>query len=130
MSIYISDYTGSNTNWAYCPPGGDYGTIEAYMWTCNPGPSGKSRGKIPNWSNPNVKVDGVATGTETENNAGYMTEQRFKSAEAGTNCLDGNPDEAWMHFKSTGSIGNNCPNGKESYEPPLTSSIGNGHEKL
>ena len=53
-----------------------------------------------------------------------MTEQRFISAAAGTNCLDGNPDEAWMNFEPSGTIGNNCPNGETSYEPELSSSLG------
>ena len=79
---------------------------------------------MPYYSNPNVLVDGIATGTETENNARYMSEQRFKSAAAGTNCLDGNPDEAWMNFQPTGIIGNNCLNGESSYEPPLSLSRG------
>ena len=69
--------------------------------------------------------EGVATGSQDENNAKYIKEKRFESASAGTNCLDGNPDEAWMEFKSTGSIGNHCPNGEESYELPLTLSTGN-----
>ena len=123
------DY-GDRTNFAYCPPAGEYGTIEAYVWNCKPGPSGSGRGKVPYWSNPKVKFEGVATGSDNDNNAKYMKEKRFESASAGTNCLDGNPDEAWMQFKSTGSIGNNCPNGMESFDPPLTSSIGNSHDKF
>ena len=118
------DY-GDRTNFAYCPPAGEFGTIEAYVWNCKPGPSGEGRGKIPYWSNPNVKFEGVATGSPDENNANYIKEKRFESASAGTNCLDGNPDEAWMQFKPTGSIGNNCPNGEASYELPLASSTGN-----
>ena len=79
---------------------------------------------MPYYSNPNVLIEGIATGTATENNARYMSEQRFKSAAAGTNCLDGNPDEAWMNFQPTGIIGNNCLNGESSYEPPLSLSRG------
>ena len=56
-----------------------------------------------------------------------MTEERFTSSAAGTNCLDGNPDAAWMNFEGTGTIGNNCPNDEESYEPPLSTSLGNNH---
>ena len=70
-------------------------------------------------------IDGVATGTETENNAGYMKEMRFDCSDAGTNCLDGNPDEAWMKGEESGKIGKNCPNGEKSYEPPLSKSLGN-----
>ena len=69
-------------------------------------------------------IEGVASGTATDNNAGYMTEERFNSAAVGTNCLDGNPDEAWMNGEASGTIGNNCPNGETSYEPPLSESLG------
>ena len=78
-------------------------------------------GKIPYWSNPNVMFQGVATGSDTENNAGWMTKSRFDSAALGTNCLDGNPDES-------GKMKNNCPNGEESYEPPLSDSLGSNFE--
>ena len=71
-----------------------------------------------------MEVDGVASGSADENNAAYMTEERFNSAAAGTNCLDGNPDDAWMNFEATGTIGNNCANGEESYELPLSESLG------
>jgi hypothetical protein len=120
------DY-GGRTNFAYCPPAGEYGTIEAYMWNCKRGPSGERRGKVPYWSNPNVKFEGVATGSQINNNAKYIKQNRFVYASIGTNCLDGNPDEAWMKFKPTGAIGNNCPSGETSYELPLTSSTGNTH---
>ena len=79
---------------------------------------------MPYWSNPNVQFEGVDTGTEIEDNAEYMTEGRFDSRDAGTNCLDGNPDAAWMNFEDGGTIGNNCPNGEESYEPDLSVSAG------
>ena len=75
-------------------------------------------------------IDGVATGTETDNNAGTMIEGRFDSAAAGTNCLDGNPDDAWMRGDPSGSIGNNCPNGEASYELPLSESLGKTFESL
>ena len=94
------------------------------MWDCAPGPSGENRGKVPYWSNPNVQVEGIATGSEIENNAKLMTEEAHTSAAAGTNCLDGNPDEAWMNFQSGGNIGNNCPNDEASFEPPLSLSTG------
>ena len=97
------------------------------MWNCAAGPSGKSRGKAPYWSNPDVEFEGVATGTEINNNAKFMTEERFSSAAAGSNCLDGNPDDAWMNFEPTGTIGNNCPNGEETYDPPLSLSAGTIH---
>ena len=54
-----------------------------------------------------------------------MTENAHKSAAFGTNCLDGNPDDAWMNFEPDGVIGNNCPNDEKSFEPPLSSSTGN-----
>ena len=71
-----------------------------------------------------MNFQGVATGTESQNNAKYMTEKRFESAAAGTNCLDGNPDEAWMNGDDSGKIGNNCQNGEASYKPPLSDSLG------
>ena len=122
---YTIDNTWSQTNWAYCPPDGEFGTIVAYVWNCAPGPSGEERIRAPYFSNPNVMIDGVATGTDTANNAGYMIQRRFDKAAAGTNCLDGKPDEAWMKGESSGTIGNNCPNGEASYEPPLSESVGN-----
>ena len=124
-TFYVNaGYTGSRTNFAYCPPNGEYGTIEAYVWNCAAGPSGEDRGKVPYWSNPAVELQGVATGSDDENNALFMIEGRAASAAAGTNCLDGNPDEAWMKFESGGVIGNNCPNGEASYEHPLSASLG------
>ena len=122
-NIFVG-YTGKRTNFAYCPPDGEFGTIESYPWNCANGPSGKSRGKVPFWSSPTVTKDGVVTGTETDNNAGYIIEKRFESAALGTNCLDGNPDEAWMKDINSGNIGNNCPNGEKSFTPPLSDSLG------
>ena len=54
-----------------------------------------------------------------------MTEERFHFRDAGTNCLDGKPDEKWMNFDADGTIGNNCPNGEESFQPPLSLTEGN-----
>ena len=45
-----------------------------------------------------------------------MREMRFEYRDAGTNCLDGKPDEKWMNFDPDGTIGNNCQNGESSYE--------------
>ena len=45
-----------------------------------------------------------------------MTQQRFNFRDAGTNCLDGNPDDKWMNFDPDGTIGNNCPNGEDSFD--------------
>ena len=70
------------------------------------------------FSNPDVKVNGIPVGTISENNAKAMSEKRFKSASAGTNCLDGNPNKDM-------SERNNCPGNKEQYEPPLSDSTGN-----
>ena len=122
--IIFAGYKGTRTNFAYCPPDAEFGTIVSYPWRCKKGPSGASRGKVPFYSNPNVSKDGVVTGTDTENNAGYIKEKRYESAALGTNCLDGNPDEAWMKDINSGQIGNNCPNGEESYTPALSESLG------
>ena len=57
-----------------------------------------------------------------------MREMRFEYRDAGTNCLDGKPDEKWMNFDSDGKIGNNCPNGEHSYELSVNDSQGKvGH---
>ena len=89
------------------------------MWNCE-----GNRGKVPYFSNQNVQIDGFATGDAENDNAEYMTAERFDSRDAGTNCLDGNPDDAWMNFQDSGQIGNNCPNGEASYEVPLSVSEG------
>ena len=47
-----------------------------------------------------------------------MTEKRFEFRDAGSNCLDGFPDEKWMNFEPGGKIGNYCPNGETSSEKP------------
>ena len=47
-----------------------------------------------------------------------MTEKRFEFRDAGSNCLDGFPDEKWMNFKPDGKIGNNCTNDETSSETP------------
>ena len=60
----------------------------------------------------------MATGDSEHNNAGYMTEKRFEFRDAGSNCLDGFPDEKWMNFKPDGKIGNNCTNDETSSETP------------
>merc|ERR1711936_1293489 len=67
MHLRPNGNMNSRTNYAYCPPDGEFGTVEAYVWNCHPGPSGEQRGKVPYYSNPNVQVEGVATGSQTEN---------------------------------------------------------------
>ena len=84
---------------------------------CPNGPNGHARQEAPYFSNPNVFHEGVPTGDSENNNAGYMTEKRFEFRDAGSNCLDGFPDEGWMNFEADGKIGNNCPNGETSFEP-------------
>ena len=69
-------------------------------------------------------VDGFPTGDALNDNAKFVTEERFTSRDAGTNCLDGKPDAAWMNFESSGTIGNNCPNGETSFTVPLSLSEG------
>ena len=106
------------TNFAYCPPKGNYGTIDAYQWTCSKGPNGKTRQKAPHFSNPDVYYQGVPTGDLLNNNAGYITNNRFKSRDKGSNCLDGKPNENW-------EFGDNCLEGKSSYfHPPIDQSKG------
>ena len=105
------------TNWGFCPPNGNYGTIEAYVWGCQYGPNGKKRKKAPHFSNPNVCYEDVATGDANNNNAAYITTNRFKSRDLGTNCLDGKPDENWK-------FGKYCNKGQMSYEPAINYSEG------
>ena len=85
---------------------------------CEPGPNGQSRGKAPYFSNPKVSFEGVPTGDSQNNNAKRMREMRFEYRDAGSNCLDGKPDEKWMKFEPDGKIGNNCLNGESSYKIP------------
>ena len=100
------------------------------MWNCEKGPNGESRVKVPYFSNKDVKIDGVATGDAGDNNAAYVTSHRFESRDAGSNCLDGKPDDDWMNFKDGGKIGNNCAGGETSYEVPLSLSEGNHFTKI
>ena len=127
----ILGYTGTGTHFAFCPPDANYGTIDSYPWACPQLPDGGYRESAPYFSNPSVNYQGIATGDAEHNNAGYMIEERFAFRDAGSNCLDGNPDEKWMtklangEWDPEGTIGNNCPNGEESFEPPLSLSEGN-----
>ena len=118
-------YSGTRTNFAFCPPDGNYGTIDSYPWMCKPGPNGKTRGKAPYFSNPDVNFEGVPTGDSQNNNAGRMRKMRFEYRDAGSNCLNGKPDDKWMNFDPDGSIGNNCLNGESSYEVPDKYAKGN-----
>ena len=96
-------------NHAYCSPGGEFGTIEAQ---CD-----NAKESVDYWSNPDIKINGIPAGTDLNNNAKAMSEKRFESASAGTNCLDGDPGKAM-------SERNNCPKNEEQYEPPLSDSTG------
>ena len=120
----IAGYDEQRTNYAYCPPGAEYRTIEAYVYPayCPKGPSGKFRKAAPYFSNPKVTFNWFATGSEKANNAALMTKERLNSAKKGSNCLDGNPTKAWMEMSSNGNngIGSNCRNGENSYDPPIT----------
>ena len=102
----ILGYTGDQTHWAYCPPDAPYGTIDSYPWVCPKTASGDYRESAPYFSNANVIYKGFATGNAENDNAAYMTEERFHFRDAGTNCLDGKPDEKWMNFDADGTIGN------------------------
>ena len=106
------------TNFGYCPPDGNYGTIISYEWHCSNGPNGKKRAKAPYFSNPSVCHEGVPTGDDNNNNAEAMTKNRFKIQNFGTNCLDGNPTSEWK-FKS------NCKDGQSHFEPKIDISKGN-----
>ena len=116
---------GKRTNFAFCPPRGNYGTICAYQWTCPNGPNGQPRKRAPYFSNPKVSYEGVPTGDAKNNNAAYMTSERFSHRDDGNNCFDGKPDYKWMNFKDNGKIGNNCKNGQKSFEPPINKCEGN-----
>ena len=75
--------------------------------------------QIPYFSNPDVSVDGVPTGDAKDNNVGTMRKMRFEYQNAGSNCLDGKPNQMWMDLNPEGVIGNNCPNGESSYKVPI-----------
>ena len=106
------------TNFAYCPPNSNYGTIDAYPWTCPDRPNGKSRRKAPFFSNPDVCFEGVPTGDSQNNNAAFITKNRYKNRDKGSNCLDGKPNENW-------EFGNNClERSLTSFHPPFNDSEG------
>ena len=75
--------------------------------------------QIPYFSNPDVSVDGVPTGDAKDNNVGTMRKMRFEYQNAGSNCLDGKPNQMLMDLNPEGVIGNNCPNGESSYKVPI-----------
>ena len=91
---------------------------------CEPGPNGETRGRAPYFSNPDVIFEGVPTGDSQNNNAARMRQMRFEYRDAGTNCLNGKPDEKWMNFDPDGSIGNNCVDGHSSYVIPVEDTKG------
>ena len=59
----------------------------------------------------------MPTGDHKNNNAAYITANRFKVRAIGSNCLDGKPDDKW-------NFGENCKKGQSSYEPPIDKSEG------
>ena len=87
------------------------------MWNCPKGPNGENRKKVPYFSNPNVCYEGVHTGDAYNNNAAFITENRFKFRDVGSNCLDGVPNEEW-------NFGKICINGETSYTPAINKSEG------
>ena len=91
---------------------------------CPKGPNGKSRERAPYFSNPDVSYEGVPTGDSQNNNAARMREMRFEYRDAGSNCMDGKPDQKWMNKDPDGKIGNNCANGEHSYEIPVNDTRG------
>ena len=106
-----------DSNFAYCPPEGNYGTIDSYPWECGKGPNGKRRFKAPYFSNPKVCYQGVPTGDAYNNNAEFISRNRFKTQKFGTNCLDGNPTPNWK-YKS------NCNGEQTFFEPQIDYSKG------
>jgi len=73
-----------DSNFAYCPPDGNYGTIDSYPWECAKGPNGKHRVKAPYFSNPKVCHEGVPTGDAiiTMLSSLRKTDLRLKNLEA------------------------------------------------
>ena len=106
------------TNFGYCPPDGNYGTIISYPWHCNKGTNGKTRVKAQYFSNPKVCHEGVPTGDDNNNNAEEMSKNRYKIQDFGTNCLDGNPTYEWKYKR-------NCNDGQSQFEPKIDLSKGN-----
>ena len=107
-----------NKNFAFCPLGGNYGTIDSYPWKCDKGPNGRDRIKAQYFSNPKVCHEGVPTGDLDNNNAEYISKNRFKIQNFGSNCLDGNPTSEWK-YKS------NCNDNQELFVPEIDKSKGN-----
>ena len=87
------------------------------MWNCPKGPNGEKRKKVPYFSNPNVCLEDVPTGDTYNNNAEFITKNRFQSQNVGSNCLDGVPNKEW-NFRKT------CKNGQTSYSPAINKSEG------
>lgn len=114
VSIFTDDFPEEQdeNNFAYCPPNGNYGTIESYPWKCRNGPSGEPRVKAPYFSNPKVCHEGVPTGDVYNNNADFISKSKFKIQNVGSNCLDGNPTSEWK-MKS------NCNSDEKVFDPPI-----------
>ena len=85
---------------------------------CPNGTNGKWREKAPYFSNPDVCYQGVPTGDALNNNAGYITKNRFKSRDKGSNCLDGKLNRNWEFV-------NNClEENISSFHPSINKSEG------
>ena len=68
--------------------------------------------------------EGVPTGDSQNNNAEFITKNRYKNRDKGNNCLDGKPNEDW-------EFGNNClERSLTSFHPPFNESEGTYLQKF
>ena len=73
---------------------------------------------------PMCGLRGVPTGDSQNNNAEFITKNRYKNRDKGNNCLDGKPNEDW-------EFGNNClERSLTSFHPPFNESEGTYLQKF
>ena len=79
-------------NHGYCLPGNKYATVMSYTYRCPKNDAGDDIERILYFSNPDVSFEGIPTGTEQENNARAIREDRDETSQRGTNCFTGFPE--------------------------------------
>jgi len=92
---YTSGNAGVNDdryNHGYCLPGNKYATVMSYTYRCPKNDAGDDIERILYFSNPDVSFEGIPTGTDQENNARAIREDRDETSQRGTNCFTGFPE--------------------------------------
>ena len=64
----------------------------SYPYRCPKNDAGDDIDRILYFSNPDVSFEGIPTGTEQENNARAIREDRDETSQRGTNCFTGFPE--------------------------------------